>query len=183
MRMPDETPSRRVVQTWQRQRARSLVLAGLIVIVAPACQDSDAALPPDQGVVVHLVDGDTLDIEIQGTRERVRVLGVDTPETKKKDTPIECFGPEASAFTAAAFPTGTTVSLQRDQEARDHYGRLLAVVSRVSDGFDLGYELVRQGYATALIIKPNTALSERYRDAEADARSEGAGLWSACPSG
>jgi micrococcal nuclease len=148
-----------------------------------ACRDEQAAPPPNQGTVVGLIDGDTIDIEIQNTRERVRVLGVDTPETKKPDVPVQCFGPEASAFTAAEFPKGTVVDLLRDEEARDNYGRLLAAVHRHSDGFDLSLELVRGGYAKVLIIKPNVAQRSALQDAEDEARRLGKGLWGACPAG
>jgi micrococcal nuclease len=158
-------------------------LLGLVVVVAmSACQSDRASIPPDQAEVITVIDGDTLDVSVQGQRERIRVLGVDTPETKKKDTPIECFGPEASAFTASQFPAGTVVELRRDVEARDQFGRLLVTVRRVSDGFDLSIELVRQGYATVLEIKPNVAQHDELLAAQDEARDAGRGLWSACPS-
>jgi micrococcal nuclease len=164
-------------------RAALIGLGACAATLLIGCRDQQrpAALAPDQGTVVGLIDGDTIDITIQDKRERVRVLGVDTPETKKPDVPVQCFGPEASAFTAEQFPVGTVVDLLRDEEARDGYGRLLAAVRRHSDGFDLSLELVRGGYAKVLVIKPNIAQQDALNTAQDEARRLGKGLWGACP--
>ncbi len=102
--------------------------------------------------VVATIDGDTIDVGIGGRVERVRILGADTPETKDLRKPVQCFGPEASAYTHARL-AGRKVSLETDAEVRDKYGRLLAYV--YVDGKRYDDELLRLGYARLLIIPPN----------------------------
>lgn len=145
-----------------------------------ACADSTD--PPDVATVVEVIDGDTAVVELAGRRETVRFLGVDTPETKHPDKPIECFGPEAEAFTNSLLPPGTRVRLERDVEARDRYERLLVYVHRMSDDLFVNRELVEQGYADVLFIAPNDAYESMLRAAVSRARAEGRGLWSACGS-
>jgi micrococcal nuclease len=126
------------------------------------------------------VDGDTIDVDIGGHEERVRLIGIDTPETKDEDAPVQCYGPEASALTELLLPPGTAVRLERDVEARDDYGRLLAYVHR-ADGLFVNLELARQGAATVLSIRPNTAYAEVIARSVDEARRAGRGLWGACP--
>lgn len=138
--------------------------------------------PGAPATVVHLDDGDTVDVRIDGRTERIRLIGIDTPETKKPNTPVQCYGPEASAFTASLVPEGTEVRLVRDAEPRDPYGRLLAYVYRASDGLFVNLELARLGYADALSIRPNTAHATEFAEAVGAARAQRLGLWGACPS-
>jgi micrococcal nuclease len=135
---------------------------------------------PPNAVVELVVDGDTIDVTIDGDTERVRLIGIDTPETKKPDTPVECFGPEATAFTQSLLTPGTPVRLERDVVGRDDYGRLLAYVYRTSDSILVNYEIVRQGYATPLTIAPNSAYADRFVEAARAAERDDAGLWSSC---
>jgi endonuclease YncB( thermonuclease family) len=95
----------------------------LTLLVGTAC--SPRADATDEGVVELVVDGDTVDIVIGGREERVRLIGLDTPETHVDNGPPECYGPEAAAFTASLLPVGTAVRLERDVVGRDDYGRLL----------------------------------------------------------
>lgn len=133
-------------------------------------------------VVTHVVDGDTVDLRFgDGRTERVRLLGIDTPETVKPNTPVQCFGPEASARTKELLTTGTDVLIQRDAEARDRYGRLLAYIWRRQDGLFVNRDLVDGGYARTLAIAPNNAHRADLSAAAAAARATGTGLWSACP--
>src|SRR5438094_8850230 len=78
-------------------------------------------------VVTHVIDGDTVDIAGGGRHQRVRLLGVDTPETVDPRRPVGCFGPQAAAFTRARLQ-GRRVRLEFDRQVRDKYGRLLAYV-------------------------------------------------------
>jgi micrococcal nuclease len=128
--------------------------------------------------VVTTIDGDTIDVRLDGGRvERVRILGADTPETKDRRKPVQCFGPEASAYTHARL-SGRHVSLETDSEVRDKYGRLLAYVYVDGDRFD--DELLRLGYARVLIIPPNGAHGRALMEAELAARIARRGLWGAC---
>lgn len=131
--------------------------------------------------VVRIVDGDTLVADTGGVEERVRLIGIDTPESVDASRPVMCFGDEASRALADLLPGGTPVLLVRDTEPRDRYGRLLAYVYRAADGRFVNLDLVRAGYADAYPYPPNEHHSAELRRAAAAARAEGAGAWSACP--
>jgi len=160
--------------------ARRLLVVVLLAVAAcdRSPPTSDAA--PDRGVVAELVDGDTLDVRVAGRVERVRLLGIDTPETVAPDRPVECHGPEASAALAELVPVGTEVRLERDVEARDRFDRLLAYVFRVDDGLFVNEAMAAAGHAEILSITPNTAYADALADAVAGARRSGAGLWAGC---
>ncbi|MGH8992370.1 MAG: thermonuclease family protein [Acidimicrobiia bacterium] len=127
--------------------------------------------------VVGVVDGDTVEVVAGGRRETVRLLGVDTPETVHPRRPVECFGPEASAFTHSRL-LGRRVRLEFDRVRRDPYGRLLAYVE--VDGYRFNDVLLAGGYATLLVIPPNGAHGRTMLDRELAARRAGRGLWGAC---
>ena len=131
--------------------------------------------------VVRAVDGDTIVVSRDGgrTEERVRYIGVDTPETVKPDTPVQCFGPQASAFNHHLVE-GRRVRLVFGVERRDVYGRLLAYVYRASDGAFVNAALVRDGYARTLTIAPNDRYAPRFAALQAAARRAGRGLWGRC---
>ena len=134
--------------------------------------------------VTYIVDGDTIDALIQTAdgevEERIRLIGIDTPETSRPDTPIECFGPEATDHVTTLVPVGTSIRLERDVVARDDFGRLLGYVYRADDGLFVNHEMVRRGYATPLSIEPNTTFRDLMVDAARAAEAEDLGLWSAC---
>jgi micrococcal nuclease len=140
-----------------------------------------AAFPVEANAVVEdVVDGDTIDVRVEGRDDRVRLIGIDTPETKRPDTPVECFGPEATDFVSRLLPAGTPVRLERDVVGRDDYGRLLAYVFVAADGTFVNHEIVRRGYAEPLSIPPNVAYSDLFVDAARAAEADDLGLWSAC---
>lgn len=167
--------------------AQVAVLAvGLAACPVLACT-SPSTRPADVGTVIGVVDGDTVDIEIGGRGERVRLLGIDTPEVYVDDGrgPAECFGPEASAFTSELLAEGSDVRLERDVVGRDDYGRLLAYVYLLADGEVTGGNMVnktivRQGFARPLIIAPNGAHAALLVAAATAAEADDLGLWSAC---
>lgn len=130
--------------------------------------------------VVRVVDGDTLVVDVAGNDERVRLIGIDTPESVKQGSPVECFGKEASAHTKALLRRGTPIRLVLDVEERDRFDRLLAYVYRASDGEFVNLALARDGYAGVLTYPPNVAHVDDFRAAVSDARRDGRGLWSAC---
>lgn len=131
------------------------------------------------GRVVRVVDGDTIHVELGGARERVRYIGIDTPETKDPRRPVQCYGQKAADFNAQLV-AGERVRLVRDVEARDRYGRLLAYVYRVRDGLFVNAELARLGYAQPLSIAPDVRHADRFAQLAREARQAGRGLWSAC---
>lgn len=135
-------------------------------------------------VVAEIVDGDTIDVHIGGRDERVRLIGVDTPETKKPDHPVECYGPEATAHTETLLPIGSTIRIERDVVGRDDYGRLLGYVYVAGPDGELfvNLEIVRRGYATPLLIEPNTAHAAEFAGAARAAESADLGMWEACSS-
>jgi micrococcal nuclease len=156
-------------------------LAGVAVIVMlAACASGGPDLPPGEAVVEHPVDGDTVVVRLAGHSESIRLIGIDTPESVARDRPVECFGAEAKHRTAELLPEGTPVRLERDIEARDKYGRLLAYVFRVDDGTFVNLLLVQEGYAEAFPFEPNTAHRVDFARAEEEARSAGRGLWPGC---
>jgi micrococcal nuclease len=124
-----------------------------------------------------VIDGDTIEVSVGGENEDVRYIGIDTPETVKPGTPVQCFGHRASAENSRLVE-GQTVRLAFDRERRDVYGRLLAYVyvgRRM-----INAALIRGGYARTLTIAPNTAHEELFaRLAERSGRL-GRGLWGAC---
>lgn len=132
-----------------------------------------------EGRVTRVVDGDTVHVRLAGRDERVRYIGIDTPESVKPGTPVQCFAEAASARNRRLV-AGEAVRLRTDVESRDRYGRLLAYVYRRRDGLFVNAALVREGFATILTIPPNVAQAERFRALERAARRGRRGLWRAC---
>jgi micrococcal nuclease len=165
-----------------KSRSTTFVLAAASLLAAACASPTPGSGPPadGDGVVTHVVDGDTLDVEIGDTEERVRLIGVDTPESVAPNRPVQCYGAEASAYLASLVPEGTPVRLERDAVARDQYGRLLAYVYRADDDMLVNRALIEQGYADAVTYGDNEALYPELVAAEAAARDGGRGLWGVC---
>ncbi len=159
---------------------RALVLVLLALVSGCRHGGTAASGPPGTAVVVRPVDGDTIIVRIGRATERVRLLGIDTPESVSPTVPVECYGREAKHRTAELLPPGTKVLLQRDVEARDKYDRLLAYVTRASDGTFINLLLVQQGYAGAFPFAPNTAHEGDFAKAESAAKAAQRGLWPTC---
>ena len=162
------------------------LIAGLLAVVAGRSLVSgahgDAGAPGSvaQAKVVRVVDGDTLIARLAGGRvERVRLIGMDTPESVKPGVPVQCFALRASAATKHLL-TGRRVKLVQDVEARDRYGRLLAYVYREPDGLFVNEALVRRGLARPYPFAPNTRFAGPIARLAGAARTAGRGLWSAC---
>ena len=149
---------------------------GVLALLA-ACSGDEPAT--GAATVVQVVDGDTVVIDFDGREEPVRLIGIDTPETVHPDRPVECFGPEASAYAAELLTPGTEVEVTRDIVDRDDYGRLLGYLHR-SDGLFVNEELVRRGFAVPLRIEPNVTHAQAFVDAARAAEAEDLGLWAAC---
>ena len=131
------------------------------------------------GRVVRVVDGDTVVVQRGGQIEKVRYIGVDTPESVKPGTPVQCFS-KAAAAANRRLVLGRAVRLVPDAEARDRYGRSLFYVYRASDGLFVNAELVREDYARTMTIPPNVAHAGDFRRLATTARRAGRGLWSRC---
>jgi len=162
-------------------------LAGLAAVAVLVLNASDERSSGDRatagaGRVVRVVDGDTIRVRTGARVETVRYIGIDTPESVKPGAPVECFAHRAAAENERLVG-GRRVRLERDAEARDRFGRLLAYVVREADGVDVNEALVRGGFAVPLTIPPNVRHAERLRAAAAAARREGLGLWRACQRG
>ena len=167
-----------------RKPAAIAVLA-LVAVTGCGSEGGDEGLGPAVSArVVRVIDGDTVEVTIDGTEEDVRYIGIDTPETVKPGSPVECYGPQASAANHRLVE-GRTVRLVFDRERRDAYGRLLAYVythARGNAGSSrfVNAALVRDGYARTLTIAPNTAHASALRRLQARAGRAGRGLWGAC---
>lgn len=124
--------------------------------------------------VIRAVDGDT--IEIEGG-EKVRYIGIDTPETVDPRKPVQCFGIEASKKNKE-FVEGKMVRLEKDATDRDKYNRLLRYVY-IGDVF-VNFELVQQGFAYSYSYPPDIKYQDQFVKAQQEAREAKRGLWGAC---
>lgn len=128
----------------------------------------------------HYVDGDTIAVDMNGSVETIRMIGVDTPETHKPNTPVQCFGPDAAQHTKDAISKFGKVRLQADplDTNRDRYGRLLRYVY-LPDGSLWNEQLIKQGYGFAYLSFPFQKKDQFAADQKA-AQSAKLGLWAAC---
>ncbi len=150
----------------------------------PRSEDGRTSTVPTSarpGKVIHVADGDTVTVRFaDGTAEKARLIGVDTPETVHPDQPDGCFGAEASAYTKRRL-LGATVAVATDRDERDRYGRLLVYLWLESGEF-YNRTLIAEGYAIEKHYAPNTRYRAELQQAEAEARTAGRGLWTACAS-
>ena len=189
---PDRTPGR------PAPRVAGTGLLALLVIVAvvlagcrpepaprlatsPAERATWPRAPVDAlpALVEWVVDGDTFVARLGGRHERIRVIGVDTPETVAPGRPVERYGKEASSFARHEL-TEVTVRLSGDVEPRDRYDRLLAYVW-LPDGTFWNALLAAEGYAQLLTVPPNVAYVDLFRRLVAEARTAHRGLWAGEP--
>ncbi len=162
---------------------------------APAAQPAPPVTPPSSGAparapspgtalhsepatVVRVIDGDTVDVRVLGQVERVRFIGLNTPETKDPRRPVQCFGREASA-KAKELLDGKRVELEADpsQGDRDRYGRILRYVF-LPDGRNFAEVMIQEGYGHEYTYRLLYKYQERFKAAERNARKHERGLWS-----
>lgn len=165
------------------------LLIGLIIAIAsliaaqPDVRDkiTEAAVTNQPGLytVTQFTDGDTIAVNMNGKTEKVRFIGVDTPETHKPNTPVQCFGPQAAAFTKQFIGTNQ-VRLTADplNTDRDRYDRLLRYVS-LPDGTVVNAELIKQGYGFYYPYFPFSRKAE-FAGYGAKAQADKVGLWNVC---
>ena len=168
-------------------RRTGMYLSILLIIIVLIAQSRGwiNLLPPETipqpGTykVVRFVDGDTLTIDMDGKSETIRMIGVDTPETHKPDTPVQCYGVAAAAYTHSLIgDQRLRLAADPKNQNRDRYGRLLRYVY-LPDGRLLAAELIKNGYGFAYTAFPFSKKAE-FMAYEQDARVRNAGLWGNC---
>jgi micrococcal nuclease len=153
-----------------------LVLVGGVSTSVTLATVADAS-EADRGVVERVVDGDTVDVTIDGAVQRVRLLNIDTPETVDPELPVQCLGPEATELLKGLLPAGAAVTLEYDEERTDRFDRTLAGVF-TADGTLVNAEIARQGLAEAVIIGDNDRFYPPVEQARDEAVAAGRGLYS-----
>ena len=174
---------------WRTPLLVAAVLLGLVLsrcgVQAPGGNEADRA----SSVTAHVtrvIDGDTIVVRLPGgDSEDVRYIGIDTPETVKPGTPVQCFGPRAHEANERLVD-GRTVRLRFDAERRDIYGRLLAYVLVPGAGpggapLFVNADLARRGLARTLTIPPNDSHARLFARLAGRAGTLGRGLWGRCP--
>jgi micrococcal nuclease len=160
----------------------ALTIAGAIRLLGWPGGHGDESFSGAQasGRVVRVIDGDTVRVLVRGRARTVRYIGVDTPESVKPGTPVQCFAVRASEFNRRLV-AGRKVVLHFGPERFDRYGRLLAYVFVDGGRVSVSARLVALGYGRVLAIPPNTAHERRFRALERSARAARRGLWGTCP--
>jgi micrococcal nuclease len=172
----------------RRHKAISTLVFILVLIYVVAYQsgwlkNSSQTLQQNQPglyTINHYVDGDTIAVNMNGSVETVRFIGVDTPETHKPNTPVQCYGPDAAAHTKAMISKFGKVRLQADplDTNRDVYGRLLRYIY-LPDGTLLDKEIIKDGFGFAYLSFPFSKKAE-FAAAGQAAMNAKAGLWAVC---
>lgn len=152
------------------------LLLQLLQLLFPQTPTPDVPLVSYSAQVISVIDGDTIEVSYEGVRERVRYIGIDTPEPHTEATP-ECYSQEATARNEALV-AGKTIRLEVDQEDIDRYDRKLRYV--YVDEVFVNEALLAEGYASTLRIPPNDKYVDSFAAAAKAAQSAGYGLWSAC---
>ena len=156
--------------------AAAVVVMGTASCSTPAAAE-DTAPARDEATVIRVVDGDTLVVDLDDEEVTVRLLNVDTPETKDPNEPVQCLGPEATDFLKKALPAGSTVALEYDVEREDRYGRTLAGVYDAKDRL-MNAEVARQGLGFPVTYGKNVRFRPPVDEAYQEARERKLGLYS-----
>jgi micrococcal nuclease len=160
----------------------------LVLLLRPRTTDEPAPRVPAKDFskatahkVLRVIDGDTVILNLDGDETRVRLIGVDTPETKHPEKPVERYGQEAARFLTNLLQ-GKSVYVEYDQDKTDKYGRALAYLFRAPDGLFVNLEIIRQGYGHAYTRFPfKDEYMTLFRHSEGEARRAGRGLWAEDP--
>ncbi len=168
---------------------RAVAVATLLSLALSGCGASSSSESPTgtverlSGTVNRVVDGDTLVARVDGARVRVRLLGVDAPETAIGRGSAECYGVEAADAARDLLPRGLGIALRTDptQGREDRFGRLLAEVTVAGQARTVNETLVADGSAKVFRGDGQGRLQPALRAAERDARRDGLGIWERCP--
>lgn len=174
--------------TKRRKKALGTLLAGLLGLLFAWLQQQGYVEPaykqavesqPGQYRVIRVVDGDTITIDVHGTDETIRLIGVDTPETNDPRKEVQCFGSAATDFTKKLIGKNT-VRLQSDptNTNRDRYNRLLRYVYLPNNQL-VNAEIIKQGYGFAYTSFPFEKLNE-FKQYQKQAEENNLGLWQQC---
>jgi len=159
-----------------------LAIGAISVLISPAPQEvAQVASQQNPGLyqVDHAADGDTISVIIEGKKETIRLIGVDTPEKNDRRKPLQCYAKAASEFTKKEVE-GSRVRLETDPQSdtRDRYGRMLRFVY-LPDGTLLNKKIVSEGYGFAMTGFPHTKMDE-FKAAQTEASANHKGLWGSC---
>lgn len=160
---------------WKVGTGTVLVVGVLGAGGAFAVNQSQRANDDNWATVVRVVDGDTFEGVIAGEQKTVRLLNVDTPETKHPQEPVQCMGPEASDMLEGLLEPGDRVKLEYDLERTDRYGRTLAGVFK--DDSLVNADLARAGLGVAVVFEPNRKFYDEVLQAQQEAEAAGDGLF------
>ena len=172
-------------------RILTALLCTALLTVSSASAEFIPLLPTKKPLVAYVVDGDTIAVRIDRGLEKVRLIGIDTPESRKnKQALLQAerskrdiktimeFGRRAKDSLKGLLPKGTELRIEHDVQKRDKYGRLLGYVYR-TDNTMVNEEMVLRGYAQILTIPPNVKYVDRFKKALAKSQREKRGLWAA----
>lgn len=144
-------------------------------LMPPAAVSNPSLMRDVPATVKRVIDGDTIEL---ASGEKVRYIGIDTPEKVSPSVSTQCYAEEASTYMRSLVE-GKNIKLTQDTSARDRYGRLLAYVY-LENGTLLNEDLVRKGYAFSSAYPPDTAQQRLLDQAQESARSQNLGLWGKC---
>ncbi|MBT2554105.1 thermonuclease family protein [Arthrobacter sp. ISL-5] len=175
--MPSQNPGHRALL-----KSASVAVAATLALTACTTNNSQQAssaadqdVAPNEATVSRVVDGDTFVALTSAGEKTVRLLNVDTPETKDPNNPVECLGPEATDALERLLPVGSVVRLELDEEPTDKYGRTLAGVFN-SSGTLINAEVARLGLGIPMLIEPNRKFYPAVEEAFEEARTRAVGL-------
>ena len=151
---------------------------GIALLVAAAAAQPAGAF---SATVTRVVDGDTVKVESRGFEDTVRLVGIDTPETRRPGTPVQCWGPEATRRAEHLLPAGSRVEVVADptQDRRDRYGRFLGYVRRVDMRVTVNFAMVLSGDARVYVYDRSRPFARvaSFRTAQRTAKAAKRGLW------
>lgn len=181
--IPDNTNGFKLLSRYTLENVKALITPSpKLIVKASPVSEVLGATDENAITVKKVIDGDTIQLE---NGEKLRYIGIDTPETVDPRRGVQCYGHEASDFNKSLV-LGKKVRLVKDVSERDSFGRLLRYVYLISEKPEekevfVNELLVRQGYAYAVTFPPDIAFQSLFQEAQKDAKLNNRGLWSACP--